>query len=175
MMAAIQITPDGIGQAAMLLIAGIGVALLVDCWSFVSDGPSFLSSFRIAIHLDERVRALAEFLLGIMLFLFGMGIWTVQVGAAAIITCLLLAMGNYWSTTEARGSANDSRTTTVHTTKNAPTHIRRECPLTPAQKQWCKDDHDGDGTINQYDSDFNGKGQGMANCKNGYYISDTCQ
>ena len=168
---AIHITPDGIGQAAMLGIAVLGGAILVDTYSFVFNNASFLGSFHVNIHLDERLRGLAQFILGVLMVFFGMGIWTAQVGAAAIITALAVTMGSWWSMSDEGGrGATTRKDTTVHVAENDQ---RKQCPLTTAMKQWCNDDHDGDGTINRYDDYFNQRGNGRANCKNGFYVAST--
>lgn len=172
---AVHITPDGIGQAALLGIAVLGGAILVDTYSFVFEQTSFLGSFHVNIHLDERMRGLVQFVIGSLMVMFGMGIWTAQVGALAIIITLLVTMGTWWSTADGGRGAAPVTETTVHVENNEE---RKQCPLTPKQKKWCTDDHDGDGVINRYDDFFNKRGNGQANCSNGWYVAaagEACQ
>jgi len=165
---AIYITPSSIGSISMLAIAAIGFALLIDVWQFTHGDDSFLSTFSIAIHLDIRLRALVMFILGILLILFGFGVWTAQVGAAAILLVMFLANGHYWTIKEARGSPNNQQTQMKTTDDQA-----HRCPLTPQQKDWCTEDIDGDGIDNQYDEDYNkGNVTGQKNCARNYYVSN---
>jgi len=164
---ALHITPSGIGQMSMLGIAALGGGLLIDVWQYTHGSQDFLSTFSIAIHLDERVRALAEFILGILLILFGIGAWTAQVGAAAIVLTIFLASGNYWSYNDARGSPNHQQTGMQTIDDQA-----HRCPLKPNQKAWCTEDTDGDGIDNQYDEDYNkGDRTGQKNCAQNYYVT----
>lgn len=167
---AIHITPDGLGQTGMMIIGAIGISLWIDAYQFVfsPDTPSFLSSFSIAVHLDERLRGLAQFLLGLCFILFAAGLWTVQVGAIAILLSLFLSAGDYWSYKSSRGAPARQH---VELGEFA-TDKERQCPLTRQQKDWCNEDHDGDGTVNRYDSDWNtGDRSARTNCKRGYYVT----
>ncbi len=178
-MAAIQITPDGIGQAGMLAIGALGVAMWFDAYLYARDMGDFFSTFQIAVHIDERLRVAAEIIIGLLLIMFAFGQWTVQVGAAAVFLSLAMALGNYWTVTSGYGE-QPAPETTVYTGQpqgnsgQLPAN-RHRCPLTDAQLQWCKDDHDGDGTANQFDADFNENGNGRKNCARGYYITSSDQ
>lgn len=166
----VHITPDGIGQAAMLGMGALGVGLLIDTWQYVNDGTSFLSSFGVLVNIDERARALMTGISGVMLLMYAAGIWTVQVGAAAIVMMLALASGQWWSYTSERGTAAYNVTTTAITTANNSQQPHK-CYLTEQQLQWCTQDTDGDGISNQFDSDFNQNGEGRRNCANGYRMT----
>ncbi len=163
-----QITAEGVGSLLMVAIGILGVILWIDTWQFVNNGDGILSSFSIAIHIDMRLRALALFILGGLLIMFASGVWTVQVGASAIILCLFLAGGNYWTSSSARGVAETQTVTILEKTDKKEIH----CPLTAQQKAWCAEDTDGDGITNQYDEDFNtGNRSGRKNCERNYYIT----
>lgn len=178
-MASIQITPSGIGQTMMIAAVAVGGAMIADSIFFMTNGPSFLGYLNIAVALDERVRAVAEIAVGIMLAMFGLGLWTVQVGGIAIIAVMVLTLGNYWSIMGSRGTANQHYTTVstnrpaVQQASAAGAATRYACPLSKKQSDWCDEDHDADGTKNRFDPYFNNKGQGMRNCRFQNYITDT--
>lgn len=175
-MAAIQITPSGIGQTMMIGAVIVGGVLIGDAFFFMADKPSLLAYFNVAVFLDERIRAVAEIAAGILLGMFGLGIWTVQVGGLAIATVLILTLGSYWQVSGTKGSANQRETTastSKTTTQAANASARRySCPLLQKDKDWCKEDHDKDGVINMRDSYFNNRGQGIRNCTTGMFTTD---
>lgn len=174
-MASIQITPDGIGQAGMLAIGALGIAMWFDAYLYARDMGDFFSTFQIAVHIDERLRVAAELVIGLLLVMFAFGQWTVQVGAAAVFLSLAMALGNYWTITSGRGEQKPPQTT-VYTGQqqgNAgqlPAN-RKRCPLVGEKLAWCTQDHDKDGIINKLDDAFNSNGAGRRNCETGYYIT----
>lgn len=177
-MASIQITPTGLGQTMMIAAVCVGGAMVVDACMFMSDKSSFLGFFNIGIALEERSRAVMEIGAGIMLAMFGIGLWTVQVGGIAIIALLCLTLGQYWTINGSRGSANNTQMATVSTTQAAARQQqsstnRYECPLGAEQLAWCDEDTDGDGTINRYDKSYNKSGQAIRNCRFKTYITAT--
>jgi hypothetical protein len=175
-MASIQITPTGLGQTMMIAAVAIGAGLIIDACMFMSDKSSLLGYFNIGIALEERSRAVLEIGAGILLAMFGIGLWTVQVGGIAIIALLCLTLGQYWTINGSRGSAHNTQIATVSTPQAAARQQkastnRYECPLGAAQLKWCDEDTDGDGTINRYDKSYNKSGQAIRNCRFRTYIT----
>lgn len=165
---AIHITPEGLGQSAMIGAIALGVGLGIDTYQFITHGTSFLNTFNVVINLDERVRGLAQAAISAGLIMFGAGFWTVQIGAAAIIGVVALSAGSLWTYTGERGTAA-TQTAEIGTYTTTEKH---QCPLTKKQSDWCMEDTDGDGIANQFDEDFTA---GRTNCANRYYItSEVC-
>ena len=173
-----QINPSDIGRGLMIFFAVLGVALIIDSIMFMTKVQTLTNYVGLSVYFDERVRAVAIITIGLLSLAFGVGYGTVAVGGIAIITVLIMSYSNYWGAKGWKGTDNN-RTTTVQTDQSAAPNqnngnaIRYRCPLDDEQLDWCTEDHDNDGTQNQFDAFFNGKGQGIQNCKSKSYITAT--
>ena len=176
-MSSIQITPGGLGQAMMILLALLGVLLFADAVLFMFEIAEVSSRLNIEVLVSDKVRAVVEGGIGIMLFMFGLGIWTVFVGGAAIVGLIITSAGFLWAYNGTGIGTPSQQTTTTSTaqaraaTPNSNGSARYICPLDKEKEQWCDEDHDNDGTINRFDSDFNKRGQGQRNCRFKNYVT----
>lgn len=169
-MTGIQITPSGVGQTLMIICAFAGVALIIDSIMYMNDIKTLLNYIGLEVYLDERVRAVVLILIGLLAFMFGLGLWTIAVGAIAIATIVAMTYGNIWGATAWEGTRPN--TSTVQTqqaqaqnTNNGATRYR--CPMEKANRDWCLEDHDNNGILNRDQRDPNG------NCDSKSFVSDT--
>lgn len=169
-MPGIQITPSGVGQTLMIICAFAGVVLVIDSIMYMYEVPGLLKHAAIEVYLDERVRAAALIFIGILAFMFGLGLGTIAVGAVAILTIVVMTYGQIWGTTSREGTRPN--TATVQTVKAQTQNtsngaIRYRCPMEKANRDWCLEDHDNNGILNRDQRDPNG------NCGSSSFITTT--
>ncbi len=129
-----QLTPSGIGQAAMLGCVALGGIILFDAYGFYQSGAGILNDFNIHLLVEERVRLVFEIFVGIGLILFGAGVYTIAIGAIGIITALSLSAGMVWAYNDNGTAARPDSCVTI--------------AFGETEKAWCLLDDDQDGTIN---------------------------